>query len=950
MPIKLPEALTEITAYGRIHKYSPIDESTIYSLINNLAVSREVKRLHAMEFKEAVHAFTALKQDTVLFVPSDIPRTKAVAHSKRNIYEKVSRTFLSNCIHLVKDKQGRSPRVLLGMRGDYTKLRTKTKQHLASLLYGWLMHNKHVKKVIILDSAIMSTLLPKSMRPRATSLKHTLFKRIFVDIGGVERSITVGPSPAQIDATEERSFVLLSEVVDFMDTTEQTLNIKGTVINSISELRSAIRRIDSYFRSKTYDAKYKLNKRYPLAIDLETSGLNPHYHNQHILSCQFSAGPEELTFGFFVDHPLVDVDGKEWLKELISHDSWVYVFQNGKFDLQWLKKFIGTVPKHLADTLLIDHYLHESYGSLSNTLKVGLLGMDMQIPRYLHVASHKHMLDADMDAIVPLNNTSWKPAKHMNDEDVIECIETVTKNFVERKSGAYMLIPSDHLIDYGMKDVYYTMQIYRKMIDRILEERAELPKVITHLHSRQMHVASEMEFNGFPIDYKRVLEEINKCDIIIEEEGATLDEALDGIMYTSDKELEKYMRSKYRDLSDLKNEDGEISFDSDHLMKYAEREPWVPHLIAYKKALKARNTYLIPFIQHSYKGIVYYELNLHGTATGRLSSRNPNFQNIPYTIKSGDITIYVKAVLYGGAKNIVVGDADLSSAEVKVLTVYVPDKSLIDAINAKKDLHCFASSIVHRVSYEESIEAKRLSDTPGVTLTERQKMLVKYRSMAKRATFGKIYGNTPFGFVKEIKFDRDTPYTERLKVAKEMLKKLEHEAYPELGKFLGTVLSKIERAGYAETKFGRRRRFFKTQIYVVHQFLKHYIQHTGSEIAEEAYKMRESFYTQKRPTRQFLNTLVQSTTSDYFQDMLYEFMIHAAKYGVKLVVTVHDSVVFLIPLEKGLGKKVYRLLDNIINTMPKTRYPELPVSIGFDCGFSDRYGLKNDEVAKIMMQ
>jgi len=938
----------EITAYGKLHLYAPVSYDSITALIGASSIDVAVRYAHAEEYREAVAEYTKLTQDTVLYIPSDIPRTKSLG-SKDNSRnrQRISRSFLSDCIYLIEDDKGKHPRVLLGQHGDYSILKAAAKHRLASELYTWLIRNPSVTKVMVADSAIMLDMMANVDKPYGSTTKALMLRPFTAEISGIKRTLMVVPTPAQLDKNQEKGFHLASEIFDIIQDVQEAVSVKGEILKSEEDLESAILRIDSYFSINNKKEGGDDTTNSPVAIDLETSGLNPHFKGQRILSCQFSAGTDDLTFAFIVDHPYRKGNNPElgyrMLKKIISKVDWTYVFQNGKYDMKWMKHFVGRTPAgKLADTMLLDHYLNETYGSLGNALKIGLMAMDSQIPRYLHYPSHKSRLTYALAEAPYLNDISIPKAKDITTiEEVDAEIKRVSDGFVEIRSGQYMHIPTSLLLSYGMDDAYATARIYHKMIARILADTGgTIPKVITHLHERQMRVAAEMEYNGFPIDYARTRREIARCDILIEDESDIL-EGMVTFNYKSDKEVLDYLkRVKGYDLTLLIDErSGKYSLDSEHIMMFAQTEPWIPHMLNYKKALKARNTYLIPFIQHSYKGIVYFSLNLHGTATGRLSAMDPNFQNIPKKIRVGDTVINVKPVLHAGSKEHALFDADLKNAEVKVLTVYVPDKQLMKAIREGTDLHCYASSIVHGVTYEESFAAKQADDADsGPPLTDRQVQLLNLRSNAKRATFGKIYGVGYAGFVKQMRFEPGTSKEEMLSQSKETLDKLETDAYPALRAFSDTVVSRIEQTGYAQTVFGRRRRFTKSAIYTIHKFLKAYQESVRTDAADAVYAERANFYRDRRPVRQFLNMLVQSTTSDYFQDMLYELLIHGQRYGIKMFVTVHDSVVGSIPIEKGRGESVKKLLTNIVDKMPKKRYKELPVSIGIDCKFMTNYG------------
>ena len=463
--VKRIPGVRDITSYGRLHLYAPVSYDAISSMIGDSTIDTTVRYAHAEEYREAVSIYTKIAQDTVLYVPSDIPRTKALRNTNRSSQrERVSREFLSNCIYYVEDSKGRHPRVLFGQRGDYSVLKAKAKHNLASELYIWLVKHPSVINVMVADASIMLDLIARVDRPQGKTMKELMFRPFIAEISNVKRTVMLIPSPSQLDKNEEKGYHLTSEIFDMIQDVKEPVEVKGEVLRNIDDLQSAIRRIDSYFNTiskrpgqKTSD-DLSMN---PVAIDLETSGLNPHYADQHILTCQFSAGTKDLTFSFIVDHPNSSNNNPElgyaMLTEIIGKSEWTYVFQNGKFDMRWMQKFTGKTPSgKLMDTMLLDHYLNETYGALGNALKVGLMAMDSQIPRYLHYPSHKsNLLYALADAEYR-NDNPMTPAKHMNNEDDVgKLIDLVMADMIEIRSGQYMDIPISLLLSYGMDDAYY---------------------------------------------------------------------------------------------------------------------------------------------------------------------------------------------------------------------------------------------------------------------------------------------------------------------------------------------------------------------------------------------------------------------------------------------------------------------------------------------------------------
>lgn len=938
--------IRELTSSTELHNYLPMQWSSVMGALSRYAPrNRPAVAEAVMQIQDYASQYYNIDKSTVFYIPSEIPSTKSIAHLNPERREKTINSFLSDCVNFTHDRSGgpngrnKTPRVIVGSTKNFQNLKAKAKGILAGDLLSWLHHHPEVTNVIIADTVIALKLLPAYAKPRATAFKGMFMQVYTFELSGVDRDVTVSPNPTQLHKNEEKAYLLTSEIYEYLTDRRVRPTVHGTRIQDIASFNMAI---------STIRAFHKGEEEIPLAIDIETTGLNPVFEDQHILSCSFSDGTSTGTYKFLVDHPFAEEegnnDGLDMLRLLVTIEGFILVLQNGKYDVKWIRHFLGIYPtSKLADTLLIDHYLNEGYGSLSKAMKVGILAMDSQVTRYLHYQSHKAEMAEVLRTARKRNDVSKVRARdYVTTKSIRDLIKSHKLPSIEPRSGQYANVPVDTLLSYNAEDAYSTANIYAEMITRVKEENGgEIPMVISYLHQRQMIVAAEMEYNGFPIDYREVSKEISECDDIIERSKIEMESVgLDFNPESNDQTLE-YLKGRGYDLSIIKDEEtGKYKLDSDRLKLLASREPWILPFLTMKRALKARNTYYIPFIQHSYKGVVYFSLNLHGTATGRLSSDSPNFQNIPKVIEAGDHDFYVKSVLRSSDDSTALFDADLKSAEVKVLTVYVKDKYLMERIKHGDDLHCYAASVMNPdVDYHEAEAAKIRSDeVKWAELTKREQYLLGKRGEAKSATFGTIYGIGPAGLAKQIHFEGNMTRKEKTQYALSLLTKLKTQAYPELNVYLETVIPQIEATGHTKTVFGRRRRFYRTQIKATFDFLESFVRDTHHVAAYSLYDNRTDFYINKRPVRQYLNTLVQSTTSDYFQDMIYELYTHGEKLGVKLYVTVHDSIVGSIPAEKGQGDKLVALLNNIVDKMPTVRYPELPVQIGVSCDFSTKYG------------
>lgn len=216
------------------------------------------------------------------------------------------------------------------------------------------------------------------------------------------------------------------------------------------------------------------------------------------------------------------------------------------------------------------------------------------------------------------------------------------------------------------------------------------------------------------------------------------------------------------------------STDASVLSSLAEDYPIAEYVINYRELTKLKSTYIdaLPSIRKS-DGLVHTTYNQAATATGRLSSSDPNLQNIPVRTEFGK---HIREAFLPLKADHIFMSADYSQIELRLLAHLSGDENLIEAFCTGRDLHAQTASRIFGV--EES-EVKR-----------------EMRSQAKAINFGIVYGQQPFTLAKDL----GVSYGE----AKAMIDRY-YESYPKVKTFLDKVVMSATESGYAETLFGRRR-------------------------------------------------------------------------------------------------------------------------------------------------
>jgi len=337
-----------------------------------------------------------------------------------------------------------------------------------------------------------------------------------------------------------------------------------------------------------------------------------------------------------------------------------------------------------------------------------------------------------------------------------------------------------------------------------------------------------------------------------------------------------------------------VAYD-DEAKEHPVREAlFVERLLKYRKASKARNTFLANIRALSRRdGFLHTQFHLNGTGTGRLSSSDMNVQNLPKFLAGWNL----KKLFIPDDDSYIFVNVDYKGAEVRVFTAYAKDKALIQALNDGMDMHSFFASKVFRREY--SVYENRFNPevVPDVNL---RKLLDMERSQIKRVVFGILYGAGPDKIAETIGIS-----AERATALIEML----YQMFPDIKRYAEEVEREVDRFQFVETKFGRRRRFPLSGIS----------------------RMRG------RAHRQARNFKIQSTSSDIVLGQLIEMEEPLrADFGGRMLMTVHDSIVFQFP-----KKRIMQLSDFVKHyavDRVREKYQWLPVPFEADVEVGLNYG------------
>lgn len=316
--------------------------------------------------------------------------------------------------------------------------------------------------------------------------------------------------------------------------------------------------------------------------------------------------------------------------------------------------------------------------------------------------------------------------------------------------------------------------LYLKMKEMLKTEQTE--DLYYKVELPLADVLLNMETAGFRVDTESLSETGKKYAIIVSELERKIKESMgeENLNVNSPKQLGDVLFDKLKIGKGKKTKNG-YSTSADVLEEFKNNHPVVPLILRYRQIQKLQSTYvegLKPLIDKE-TGLIHTSFNQTVATTGRLSSKEPNLQNIP--IRDSEGRELRKFFVPKGADRVLV-DADYSQIEMRLLAAFSGCKALIDAFNSGKDVHTETASKVFGVSESEVTEEMRRN--------------------AKAVNFGVIYGISEYGLAKNLGISA--------KRAREYIDSY-FEKYPEVREYLDESVRLAKENGYAKTILGRRR-------------------------------------------------------------------------------------------------------------------------------------------------
>ncbi len=648
---------------------------------------------------------------------------------------------------------------------------------------------------------------------------------------------------------EELSFIQIRQrwqqkgniSVNFDKTNNSQLNnIDNIKINYQIVTNSALRKIINYLSS------FEI-----IAFDIETDSLDR--QSCEIVGVSFAAKPNEAFYipiakrkddGLFsIKGTLFDFSNGEEnkedgipfemaiseIKKILENPQIAKCGQNAKFDAFILKRFGINIYPIVFDTMVADYLLNPEV---------------------------RHNLDALSERWL-----NYKP---------IPISDLIGEN--KKQQISMRDVPIDIVSKYACEDADLVIKL-KNVLEKELE-KTEMTKLANEIEFPLVSVLTDMEYEGVKVD-RNVLQSISVelNEEILKLKKTIFNYAGKEFNIDSPKQLGEILFDKLK-IKALKKTKTGYSTDASVLSELAAKHPIAETLLEYRQLMKLKSTYVdaLPELINPRTGKVHTNFNQTVASTGRLSSTDPNLQNIPIKTDKGR---EIRKAFVPTRENNVIISADYSQIELRVMAFISKDKNLTEAFKQGLDIHSATASLLFNTDIDKVDSQKR--------------------RIAKTVNFGILYGLGSFGLAQRLGISR----TEAAEIIDNYFKK-----YSAIRDYINNTIEFVRKNGYAETLCGRRRYF--------------------QDINSKNSNLRAA------AERAAINMPIQGTASDMIKIAMIR--IHNRllndSYKTRMIMQVHDELVFDVP-EKEV-KSVSHLIESEMSSA--LSLGEVPVAVDIGVG------------------
>ncbi len=589
-------------------------------------------------------------------------------------------------------------------------------------------------------------------------------------------------------------------------------------------------------------------------VDLETTGSDANL--AEIIGISFAVRPYEA---FYIPIRLPDIGADADATSLFEQPI-VSSAENALtmgLDLNEVLDILRPILENGAIAKIGQNIKYDALLLRHNGVRMRPMTFDTMIAAYLYRFDGSHSMDA-----LAIEYLKYRPVP-------LSDVTGPMKSDTSRRIMA--LAPTLKLAEYGAEDADVTLQLKHALAPK-LEETA-LAKLCEEVEFPLVEVLTQMEFNGVKIDSQMLglaskemeREAENLCKQIFEYAGGPFN-------IDSPKQLQEILFNKLNLKSGRKTKTG-LSTNAAVLEDLRNEHPIAECLLAYRQYQKLRSTYVdaLPRLVNPKTGMIHTSYNQAVVATGRISSTDPNLQNIPIRTEMGrDIRKAFVSRFPDGQ----ILSADYSQIELRIMAHVTRDPALLESFANGEDIHTRTAAGVYGVPLEEVTR--------------------EMRSRAKGVNYGIMYGIGAFGLARNIGIPQ--------KEASEIIQKY-FTAFPSIRKYMDDTVAFARTNGYVETLLGRRR----------------YMRNIGA--ANQAVRSGDE--------RAAINAPIQGTAADMMKLAMINIHreIEKRKLQSLMIMTVHDELVF--DVVRGEGEEMLAMVKELMsNAMPMAVPIEVEAGMG----------------------
>jgi len=523
----------------------------------------------------------------------------------------------------------------------------------------------------------------------------------------------------------------------------------------------------------------------------------------------------------------------ERLKPLLSNSGITKVAHNLKFDLCVLRNYGIDISGPVEDTLLM-HYIIDP--------------------------ESRHNLDA----------LSYSLLKYQTDH--IE--ELIGNKGPEQLSMRQVSV--EKVAEYAGEDADITLQLRHKLLPLLKERGGE--KVFSEIEIPLVPVLEDMERTGvrIDVDYLKELTDLLSSESL-ELEKKIYGEAGMEFNISSPRQLGEVLfdRLKLDEKAKRTGKTKQYATSEDVLEALSHKHPIVNLVLEYREIQKLKSTYIdaLPVMINSRTGRIHTSFNQAVTATGRLSSQNPNLQNIPIRTERGQA---IRKAFIASGPDFQLLSVDYSQVELRIIASMSGEENMIEAFISGQDIHASTAARLYSIPIE--------------------KVTKEMRSKAKMVNFGIIYGITPFGLAQRTGLSK----SEAADIIQQYFKQ-----YPRIKDFMDRQIAFARQHGFVETLYGRRR----------------YIRDINS-----ANPTVRGF-----AERMAINAPIQGTAADIIKLAMIRIYnsLNSQKFKTKLILQVHDEL-----LLDGPAEEMDEVRNMVVREMKNASPFQVPAEVQAGCGLN----------------